>query len=120
LLQLLLETPAARDYQNLIGIGILATDEPSALFARLHRLWMWAVDAGQPLFFDPAQQVDSPEDLYYNETGRALMAPITLGDSPLGALYIESPPNTPGYDEEDMVVLRTAANAFVIALQQLG
>lgn len=120
LLQMLLETPGARVHQNLIGVGVVSSDEPLALFARLHRLLMWTVDAGQPLFFDPAQSVDSPEDLYYNETGKALMTPITVGDSPLGALYIESPANLPGYDEGDMVVLRTATNAIAIALQQIG
>ena len=98
----------------------MAIDEPLALFARLYRLLMWTVDAGQPLFLDPMQPVDSPEDLYYNETGRALMTPITIGDSPLGALYIEAPANQPGYDEGDMVVLRTATNALAIAVQQIG
>lgn len=120
LLQLLLETPGARTYQSLIGVGVVAIDEPLALFARLYRLLMWTVDAGQPLFLDPMQPVDSPEDLYYNETGRALMTPITIGDSPLGALYIEAPANQPGYDEGDMVVLRTATNALAIAVQQIG
>lgn len=118
--QLLLETPGARVYQNLIGVGIVTLDEPLTLFARLYRLLTWTIDAGQPLFLDPTQPVDSPEDLYYNETGRALMTPITIGESPLGALYIEAPPNQPGYDEGDMVVLRTATNALAIAVQQIG
>lgn len=120
LLHLLLETPGVRIYQNLIGIGIAAVDQPLALFTRLHRLLTWTADAGQPLFFDPTQQVDSPEDLYYNETGRALMTPIAIGDSALGALYIEAPSTLLAYDEGDMVVLRTATNAFAIALQQIG
>ena len=118
--QLLLETPGARVYQNLIGVGIVTLDEPLTLFTRLYRLLMWTIDAGQPLFLDPTQPVDSPDDLYYNETGRALMTPITIGESPLGALYIEAPPNQPGYDEGDMVVLRTATNALAIAVQQIG
>jgi hypothetical protein len=63
-----------------------------SLFAHLYRLLMWSIDAGQPLFLDPAMSpVDSIEDLYYNETGRALIAPITIGESPLGVLYIEAP-----------------------------
>jgi GAF domain-containing protein len=104
----------------LIGIGAITLDEPMTLFARLYRLLMWSVDAGQPLFLDPATPVASIEDLYYNETGRALIAPITIGESPLGVLYIEAPPAAPGYDEGDMVVLRTATNTLAIALQQVG
>jgi GAF domain-containing protein len=91
-----------------------------ALFGKLHRLLTWTIDAGQALFLDPSQPLESPENLYYNETGRALMTPITIGETPLGVLYIEAPPNVPGYDEEDMVVLRTALNAIAIALQQVG
>lgn len=119
LLQLLQETPGARTYQNLIGIGIVASDEPLVLFAKLYRLLLWTLDAGQPLFFDPALPIESPEDLYYNEAGRALTVPIMIGDSPLGVLYIEAPPSLPGYDEGDMVVLRTATNAIAIALQPI-
>ena len=120
LLQLLQQTPGVRSQQNLIGIGAITLDEPMALFARLYRLLMWSVDAGQPLFLDPATPVESIEDLYYNETGRALIAPITIGESSLGVLYIEAPPAAAGYDEGDMVVLRTATNTLAIALQQVG
>jgi GAF domain-containing protein len=81
---------------------------------------MWSIDASQPLFLDPAMPVDSIEDLYYNETGRALIAPITIGESPLGVLYIEAPITAPGYDEGDMVVLRTATNTLAVALQRRG
>jgi hypothetical protein len=91
LLQLLQQTPGMRIYQNLIGISTVTFDEPMALFAHLYRLLMWSIDASQPLFLDPAMSVDSIEDLYYNETGRALIAPITIGESPLGVLYIEAP-----------------------------
>jgi len=119
LLQRLLETPGARTYQNMVGVGIVALDEPLVLFTRLHRLLMWSVDAGQPLFLDPAAPVDSPEDLYYNETGQALIAPVAIGEGALGVVYIEAQTDAPGYDEGDMVVLRTATNAIAIALRQV-
>lgn len=120
LLRLLQESAGVRSYQNLIGISAVTQDEPMALFARLYRLLMWSIDASQPLFLDPAMPVDSIEDLYYNETGRALIAPITIGESPLGVLYIEAPVTAPGYDEGDMVVLRTATNILAVALQRAG
>ena len=47
-------------------------------------------------------------------------APITIGESPLGVLYIEAPVTAPGYDEGDMVVLRTATNTLAVALQRRG
>lgn len=120
LLQLLQQIPGVHSFQNLVSISAVTHDEPMSLFARLYRLLMWSVDAGQPLFLDPAAPVESIEDLYYNETGRALITPITIGESPLGVLYIEAPSSASGYDEGDMVVLRTATNTLVIALQLVG
>lgn len=120
LLQRLQATPGVHTYQNFLVISAIAHDDQVALFARLHRLLLWTVDAGQPLFLDPAAPIDSIEDLNYNETGRALIAPISIGESPLGVLYIEAPPAAQGYDEGDMVVLRTATNTLAIALQQVG
>ncbi len=111
--------PRSHTYQELVGVGNKTNDDLSALFGKLHRLLTWTIDAGQALFLDPSQPLESPENLYYNETGRALMTPLTIGETPLGALYIEAPPNVPGYNEEDMVVLRTALNAIAIALQQV-
>lgn len=101
-------------------IGVAATGDTSILFAKLKRILRWTIDAVQPLFLDPSQPLESPENLYYNESGRALLAPITAGESSLGALYIEASPARSGYDEEDMVVLRTAMNAFTILLQRIG
>lgn len=119
LVQLLQKTPGVYTYQNLIGISAITLDEPAALFAQLYRLLLWTIDAGQPLFLDPTASIDSIEDLNYNETGRALIAPINIGESPLGVLYIEASPTAPGYDEGDMVVLRTATNTLAIALQRI-
>ena len=101
-------------------VCIAAKGEAPTLFTRLNRILQWMIDAAQPLFLDPSQPLESPENLYYNETGRALLAPITVGENSLGALYIEASPTRSGYDEEDMVVLRTAINAIAIVLQQIG
>jgi GAF domain-containing protein len=120
LLEQIAAAPGSHTQQELVGIGSIPNDDLVALFGKLHRLLTWTIDAGQALFLDPSQPLESPENLYYNETGRALMTPITIGETPLGVLYIEAPPNVPGYDEEDMVVLRTALNAIAIALQQVG
>lgn len=118
--QLLEETPGARVFQNLIGVGVVSIDEPMSVFSSLYPLFMWAIDAGQPLFFDPTQRVELPEDLYYNEVGQALIVPVSIGDIALGALYIESSATKPSFDEGDMIVLRTATNAIAIALDRIG
>lgn len=120
LLEQITATPGAHTYQELVCIGSISNDDLSALFSKLHRLLTWTIDAGQALFLDPSRPLESPENLYYNETGRALMTPISIGETPLGVLYVEALPNAPGYNEEDMVVLRTALNTIVIALQQGG
>jgi len=118
--QLLEETPGARVVQNLIGVGVVSIDEPMSVFVSLYPLFMWAIDAGQPLFFDPTQRVELPEDLYYNEVGQALIVPVAIGDIALGALYIESSTTKSSFDEGDMIVLRTATNAIAIALDRIG
>ena len=118
--QLLEETPGARVYQNLIGVGVVSIDEPLAVFASLYPLFMWTIDAGQPLFFDPAQRIELPEDLYYNEAGQALIVPVAVGEVALGSLYVESSAAKSSFDEGDMIVLRTATNAVAIALDRIG
>ncbi len=119
LLQLIQETPSARSLHDLIGIGRFE-DNPLKLLDHLQRLLIWTTDAGQSLFLDPSQPLESPDNLYYNESGQALITPITVGDAPLGAIYIEAAPDAPAYSEEDMVVMRTAVNMVAIVLQQIG
>jgi len=114
----LLKMPGAYSVQELVCIA--ETGSASALYAKLRRILQWTIDAAQPLFLDPTQPLEAPENLYYNETGRALLVPITVGESSLGALYIEADSVRSGYDEEDMVVLRTAMNTITITLQQFG
>lgn len=85
--------------------------------AGLYRLIVWTIEAGQALFFDPDKEAESPEDLYYNEVGRALLVPVTSGEVPLGAILAQAPPHDSDFDESDMVVTRTMANAAAAVLR---
>lgn len=95
--------------------------QPSAdlLHTSLHRLVMWTIEAGQALFFNPQQEYDAPEDLYYNEAGQALLVPLSSGEDALGAIFAVSRDPARHFDENDMVVVRTMANmaAAVIKLR---
>jgi GAF domain-containing protein len=79
--------------------------------AGLYRLVMWTIEASQALFFDPEKDTALPEDLYYNEVGRALLVPVISGDAPIGAILALASAHDPDFDESDMVVTRTMANA---------
>ena len=85
--------------------------------AGLYRLVMWTIEAGQALFFDPEKDAALPEDLYYNEVGRALLVPVTSGDAPIGAILALAPAHDPDFDESDMVVARTMANAAAAVIR---
>jgi len=117
--RLAIETPGARSLHDLICVSRSESD-PLLLLSQLQKLLIWTTDAGQSLFLDPSQPLESPENLYYNESGQALITPITVGDAPLGAIYIEAAADAPAYSEEDMVVMRTAVNMVAIVLQQVG
>lgn len=119
LFRLMMETPGARSFHELICIS-RSESEPLTLMNQLQRLFIWTIDAGQSLFLDPSQPLESLDDLYYNESGQALITPISVGDSSLGAIYIEAASDAPAYGEEDMVVMRTAVNMVAIVLQQIG
>ena len=93
-----------------------AVDRPQ-LPAGLYRLVMWTIEAGQALFFDPEKDFASPEDLYYNEVGRALLVPLTSGEAPLGAILAMAPAHDSNFDESDMVVTRTMANAAATVIR---
>lgn len=92
------------------------------LHTSLHRLVMWTIEAGQALFFNPQQEYDAPEDLYYNEAGQALLVPLSSGEDALGAILAVSRDPSRHFDENDMVVVRTMANiaAAVIKLRLGG
>ncbi len=95
--------------------------QPSAdlLHISLHRLVMWTIEAGQALFFNPQQEYATPEDLYYNEAGPALLVPLSSGEDALGAILAVSRDASRHFDENDMVVVRTMANisAAIIKLR---
>lgn len=83
----------------------------------LYRLVMWTIEAGQPLFFDPQHESPAPEDLYYNEVGRALLVPVTSGEDALGAIFAVAPQGAADFDESDIVVVRTIANTAATMLR---
>jgi transcriptional regulator with GAF, ATPase, and Fis domain len=89
------------------------------LHISLHRLVMWTIEAGQALFFNPQQEYATPEDLYYNEAGQALLVPLSSGEDALGAILAVSRDASRHFDENDMVVVRTMANiaAAIIKLR---
>jgi len=118
--QLLEEIPGVLVFENLFEISVVSSSEPLPVFAVLYPLLVWVSDAGQPLFFDSTQRTQSPEDLYYNEVGTALIVPVASGDIVLGSLYVESSEARSDFDEGDMVVLRTAANAVAMALDRIA
>lgn len=119
LVRLAMETPGARSLHDLIYVS-RSENDPVTLLNQLQRLLLWTIDAGQSLFLDPSQPLESPDNLYYNESGQALITPIMVGDLPLGAIYIEAASDAPAYSEEDMVVMRTAVNMVAILLQRIG
>lgn len=97
-------------WDDLYIIGRWTPPSDELLNASLHRLVTWTIEAGQPLFLSPQQEHEAPEELYYNEAGQALLAPLSSGDDPLGVLYAVSRDPLRHFNENDMVVARTMAN----------
>ncbi len=97
--------------------------QPSAdlLHTSLYQLVMWTIEAGQALFFNPQQEYASPEDLYYNEAGQALLVPLSSEEEAVGAIFAVSHDPARHFDENDIVVARTMANmAAAIIKLNLG
>ena len=86
----------------------------------LVRLVGWAIQAGQPVFYDPQENSESPEQLYYNESGRGLFVPISNNDRTIGVIHIVAPDRPQRFDEGDMVILRTIANTVAIMLNHIN
>jgi GAF domain-containing protein len=105
-------------WRDLCVIGSRPQSGPDVLPNSLYRLVMWTIEAGQPLFFNPQQEIGAPEDLYYNEAGRALLVPVSSSEDSLGAIFAITRERPRHFDENDMVVARTMANiaAAVIKL----
>lgn len=94
-----------------------STVAETALAPELYQLVSWVLKAGQSLFYDPASVVENPEHAYYNDSGRALLIPIMIDDSPIGVIHIVAPQRAANFDETDLIVLRTIANTAAIALR---
>ena len=109
--QPLLDIPALKIYMSSTVEHQKLTDLP----APVNRLVGWTMQAGQPVFYDP-NEVESAEQFYYNETGRALLVPIVNNDRTIGVMHVVAPDRAQPFDEGDMVVLRTIANTAAMML----
>lgn len=83
------------------------------------RIIDWAMQAGQPIFYDPEDSEGSLERFYYNESGHALVVPILRNERTQGAIQITTD-GTQRFEEGDMIVLRTIANCAAIMLRDIG
>lgn len=109
--QPLLDIPTLNVYMSSTVEHQKLTDLP----APVNRLVGWTMQAGQPVFYDP-NEVESAEQFYYNETGRALLVPIVNNDRTIGVMHVVAPDRAQPFDEGDMVVLRTIANTAAMML----
>jgi GAF domain-containing protein len=109
--QPLLDIPTLKVYMSSTVEHQKLTDLP----APVNRLVGWTMQAVQPVFYDP-NEVESAEQFYYNETGRALLVPIVNNDRTIGVMHVVAPDRAQPFDEGDMVVLRTIANTAAMML----
>lgn len=79
----------------------------------------WAMQAGQPIFYDPDDNTESLERFYYNESGRALVTPVIRGERTVGVIQIAAKEIARYFEEGDMIVLRTIANSVAIVLESM-
>lgn len=84
------------------------------------RLVEWAIQAGQPVFYDPQATTESPEQFYYNESGRGLLVPIANNERTIGVIHVVAADRPQRFDEGDMVVLRTIANTVAMMLNHIA
>lgn len=96
--------------------SISENQNTTELSGQVYRLVEWAIQAGQPVFYNPHEIVESPEQFYYNESGRALLVPIVKDERTIGIIHVVAPDRPKRFDEGDMVVLRTIANTASIML----
>jgi GAF domain-containing protein len=81
------------------------------------RIIEWAMQAGQPIFYDPEDSEGSLERFYYNDSGHALVVPIVRNERTEGAIQITSDSQGRRFEEGDLIVLRTIANCAAIMLR---
>lgn len=107
-----------------VGVSILVgeqswhrqTDGSTTVSDNVRRIIDWAMQAGQPIFYDPNDSEGSIERFYYNESGYALVVPILRNERTQGAIQITTD-GTRRFEEGDMIVLRTIANCAAIILR---
>ncbi len=98
---------------------IYENQKPMELSTYIYRLVEWTMQAGQPIFYDPQESSESPEQFYYNESGRALLVPIVNNERTIGVIHVVAPDRLQPFNESDMVMLRTIANTTVMILNNL-
>ncbi|MFN8491694.1 MAG: GAF domain-containing protein [Caldilineaceae bacterium] len=84
------------------------------------RLVEWAMQAGQPVFYDPQENSENPEQFYYNESGHGLLVPIVNHERTIGVIHVVAPDRPQRFDEGDMVILRTIANTVAVMLNHIS
>jgi len=74
----------------------------------------WVMRAGQPIFFNPALPLVASPILVHS--GPAMCVPLEAESETLGAMMVASRKAQRAFVEDDMIVLRTLANAAAAAL----
>jgi GAF domain-containing protein len=77
----------------------------------------YVLRAGQPIFYDP--RIPVPPTPILLDRGAAMCAPVEGQSEPIGALVVVNRQPNREFTEEDMIVLRTVANAAAAALRSV-
>jgi len=75
----------------------------------------WVIQAGQPIFYNPEYPLVQSPILVHS--GPAMCVPLETEDETIGALVVSSYVLPRTFIEDDMIVLRTLANAAAAALR---
>ncbi len=89
--------------------------------ANFRQVFRWALQADQPLFLELSDGSTHPQDLYYRESGHAVLVPLEAQkqEQEQWGLVFSAPGRPTPLDEDDLVVLRTLANSLALRLQSL-
>lgn len=94
-----------------------STIEPSSTIApEIRQLFLWTMEAAEPVFYDREHLAENPEHPYCSDSGRALIVPIIGHSCTYGVIHITSLSPLRRFEESDMVVLRTIANSAATAI----
>ncbi len=92
----------------------------AAIPPHVRRIIDWAMQAGQPIFYEPDDTSGSLERFYYNESGHALIVPLVRNERTLGVIQILSHNNIRRFEDGDLIVLRTIANCTAVILEGMS